>query len=94
MMHDIFLSPYFSTQLKSCQAKVYQSLAKFIHWTDSLLISPQAPLDKDNARQIIESLSSGVKVTGFLSQEQETAHRPGIIQLFLNIVTFFFLSMP
>ena len=51
-----------STPLVSCQAKVYQSLARFIHWTDSLLVSPQASFDKDSAREIIDTLSSGIKV--------------------------------
>ena len=52
-----------STLLVSCQAKVYQSLARFIHWTDSLLVSPQTSFNKDNAREIIDTLSAGIKVS-------------------------------
>ncbi|XP_070175852.1 guanine nucleotide-releasing factor 2-like [Littorina saxatilis] len=52
-----------STPVSSCQAKVYQSLARFINWTDSLLVSPQESFKKDDAREIIDTLSAGIKLT-------------------------------
>ena len=61
--HVISVMSCCSTPLVSCQAKVYQSLARFIHWTDSLLVSPQTSFNKDNAREIIDTLSAGIKVS-------------------------------
>ncbi|XP_076455431.1 uncharacterized protein LOC143290006 isoform X3 [Babylonia areolata] len=64
-----------STALVSCQSKVCQSLARFIHWTDSLLVAPQDAFNKDNARDIIDTLSAGIKELSELWLDKMTNHK-------------------
>ncbi|XP_064617098.1 rap guanine nucleotide exchange factor 1-like isoform X2 [Liolophura sinensis] len=59
------LSNYFMNQesstLISRHNQVYQSLARFIRWSDDILLHGDKALNKDNANEVIRALSDGVK---------------------------------
>lgn len=42
---------------------MYQSLARFIRWSDDILLHGDKALNKDNANEVIRALSDGVKVS-------------------------------
>ncbi|KAL5013075.1 hypothetical protein ScPMuIL_011626 [Solemya velum] len=50
-----------STTLQSRNNQVCQCLAKFIQWSDDILLHGDKALNKDAAHQVISSLSDGVK---------------------------------
>ncbi|KAK7504449.1 hypothetical protein BaRGS_00004315 [Batillaria attramentaria] len=64
-----------STPLMSCQSKVCQSLARFIHWTDSLLLGSQGAFDTASANEIIGTLSAGIKELSQLWLDKMATHK-------------------
>lgn len=64
-----------STPLMSCQSRVCQTLARFIHWTDSLLLGSQGSFDAASANEIISTLSAGIKELSQLWLDKMASHK-------------------